>query len=139
MAAKETGMKIASLDNRHNNSIPPRAVSVANHTGVGLWCWNPTNGDFAADQELLKVLGISEDADYDDLSDLVHKDDRDRVIDVATMVMQNGSYDVIFKIVRPCDGKVRLCHSRGVAVSTTLVHGFTIDITDAMASWQVCD
>ncbi|MBE9012870.1 PAS domain-containing protein [Pseudanabaenaceae cyanobacterium LEGE 13415] len=73
-------------------------------------------------------------ANYEEWSDAIHSDDRDRVFAHFNETILQGNYDVEYRIVRP-DGEVRWIHDRGTPIRQASdqlgrVAGIAEDITE---------
>ncbi|MDQ3234827.1 MAG: ATP-binding protein, partial [Pseudobdellovibrionaceae bacterium] len=106
--------------------------------GIGIWVLNVRTGEVYRDDQIFAIYGIKRESfpnDFQSWTQLVHPDDRKRVVsDLESAIKSGQDLDFMFKVIRP-DGTLR--HLRAIAQivrdgagRTTSVTGVNWDITD---------
>ncbi|MFA9430350.1 PAS domain-containing protein [Egicoccus sp. AB-alg2] len=113
---------------------------------IGSWGWNVADGTVTWSRQYRRILGIADDepASIPRVLDLVHPDDRDRVLGRIDVV--GSGRDIVrgitYRIVRP-SGEVRVVQSRGEVVTDAdarpvRVFGTMQDVTEQQRAEQAC-
>lgn len=90
-----------------------------NASEIGTWDLNPNNNQVFWDDNCRKFYGLStEQASYEDVLDLIHPEDRERVnsaIFNAINPQIRSAYDIKFRVRKSPDNKVCWLHNKGKA------------------------
>jgi PAS domain S-box-containing protein len=104
---------------------------------MGTWDWNILTGQITWSDNFKRFLGITSDrldGNYQSFIDIIHPEDRDRVLQKLEKILQEGKdYKDEFRIVLP-DGNVRWLASQGQVVynetgKPVRITGIALDIT----------
>ena len=111
------------------------AIRIAN---LGTWDWDPETNILHNSAQNLRMCGLEPDyaaVDNGFLMDMIHPDDRERVLRVMHETIETGvPYTNEYSITRP-DGDVRIFHEQGErfvdeVTGRPSLHGTTQDVTD---------
>lgn len=99
--------------------------------GLGLWEWHPVTDRGRWTPELNLLFRARAGATQPELEDVIHTDDREKLIRARAEAAVSGTIDVTFRIVRP-SGEIRWLRSKGGRVSTDdpKLVGVLVDVTD---------
>lgn len=109
---------------------------------LGSWEWNPATNAMRWSDELYRLLGLapsSEAPPFDRAVDVVHPEDRPRVVTaLQRLVAEDAPYEEEYRIVRP-DGHVRVHVGRAEVQRSESgrplrVFGMALDITERKAA-----
>lgn len=118
---------------------PFRALTSS--AGIGSWHWDPATGGVEWDATTEAIYGLDEGGfggGFEHYIELVHPDDRQRVIELLERVGETGGdYSIEHRIVRP-DGSVRTIQGQG---HITVVDGVPVDgigiVYDVTDRWTI--
>ncbi len=105
---------------------------------MGTWVWDIRTGRVTRDRNLQALYGLGDehvDGGFDEWVQLVHPDDRERVIgEVERALSEDGTYELEHRVVRP-DGQVRWLARRGAVFHDDSgviagTRGVVVDITE---------
>jgi PAS domain S-box-containing protein len=105
---------------------------------MGVWEWNLQTGEEIWSPETEHLLGIEPNSfagRYESFLAMVHPDDREQCAQIEQKMLQTGTYELEFRIVRASDQQIRWLSSKGQVFydldgTPTRVLGVTQDITD---------
>ena len=81
-------------------------------SGTGFWEWNVETQRIVWSDEICRLHGMPEGTELESLDAyfaLIHPDDRERVRERIAAALDDGAYDIRFRIVLP-DGRIRWTH-----------------------------
>ena len=105
---------------------------------MGTWVWDRRSGRVTRDRNLQELYGLPAEAaagSFEEWVQLVHPDDRDRVIgEVERALAESGTYELEHRVIR-ADGQVRWLERRGQVYfdddgEVAGTRGLVIDITE---------
>ncbi len=105
---------------------------------LGSWTLDPATLEITWSRQMHQIVGTDPDSftpTYEELAELVHPEDRDRVVGIAERAMTAGDgYDTDYRVVRP-NGEVRELHTRvrcerAPNGSVIRLHGIMQDLTE---------
>lgn len=100
---------------------------------LGGWTWNPTTDEIHLDPELRRLLGGSDDDEWDitRLVSITHGPDRRLVVEALQEAARGRPADLVFRIHDPVDGSDRWLHLRTeTREDVSLVVGTVQDVTE---------
>ena len=93
-----------------------RYALVAQGSNDGIFDWDVRTGEFYWNDRLYEMLGLSRSEvapSFELFSELLHPEDRQRVLDAVTAHLELGeTYDEEFRLLHS-SGEYRICHARG--------------------------
>ncbi len=103
---------------------------------IGSGTWNLVTGESYASPMVYEILGLAEgNFTFESFTNLLHPDDRARVLDtIQTYIQTPGRYEIVYRVIRP-DGQERVMRGRGEAERNAAgqplyMHGVIQDITE---------
>jgi PAS domain S-box-containing protein len=112
--------------------VGDRLLFALNAAAMMAWDWGPDDDRVARSGELAEQLGLAPESSVRNYFDLIHPDDRPRVIDAFDETLHDGvELDTEFRVVLP-DGSIRWMSDRGRLTSAEpprRVSGVMLDIT----------
>ncbi|HEX2700592.1 MAG TPA: SpoIIE family protein phosphatase [Acidimicrobiales bacterium] len=113
-----------------------RLALAAGH--MGTWVWDRRTGRVTRDENLQALYGLPgerSDGGFDEWVQLVHPEDRERVVrEVERALAEDGTYELEHRVVRP-DGQLRWLARRGAVYhddngEIAGTRGLVVDITE---------
>jgi diguanylate cyclase (GGDEF)-like protein/PAS domain S-box-containing protein len=130
----EEQARAAVVEARHQQALLEEAQMMAN---LGSWAFDTQTREDWSSPGLFRILGIepTDEPLGPIIIELIHPDDRDRVIEVTQRGVASGDpYEVYYRLVRP-DGVERMLYTRAATAErengrVTRMWGTTQDVTD---------
>jgi PAS domain S-box-containing protein len=112
---------------------------------AGVWEWDLVTQDVYFSDELYQVFGLTPqtfETSYDNFLNLVHPDDRETMNkDIEGVLASKGTYEGIYRLIRPDNDEVRFMRSRAKVIldadgNMLRMVGIAQDVTELMQAQE---